>query len=253
MQNLRIHHLQHVPFESIGMIKEWIHEHNVQHTATHLYNDEALPDVNAFDCLIIMGGPMSVNDEDDIKWLKVEKEFIKKAIEADKTVIGICLGTQLIANVLGAKVYKNRHKEIGFFPVEQTVIANEVKQSVQQNNVISSAARNLATNFTELFDNQTVFHWHGETFDLPENAVLLASSEACINQAFLYKENVLGLQFHLEMDEAAIEKIIENCRVELVESKFIQSEETIQQEMKKHIPENKKMLVELLNMVLVNK
>lgn len=246
MQNLRIHHLQHVPFESIGMIKDWIHEHNVQHTATHLYNHEVLPDINDFDWLIIMGGPMSVNDEDDIKWLKTEKEFIKQAIAADKTVIGICLGAQLIANALDAKVYKNRHKEIGFFPVKQTVIANEVKQSVEPY-VISSAARNLATNFTELFDNQTVFHWHGETFDLPENAVLLASSEACINQVFLYKENVLGLQFHLEMDEAAIEKIMENCRAELVESKFIQSEETIRQEMKKHIPENRKLLFELLD------
>ncbi len=249
MQNLRIHHLQHVPFESIGMIEDWMHEHNVLHAATHLYNHEVLPDINDFDWLIIMGGPMSVNDEDDIKWLKTEKEFIKQAIAADKTVIGICLGAQLIANVLGAKVYKNRHKEIGFFPLEPPVIANEVKQSVEPY-VISSAARNLATNFTELFDNKTVFHWHGETFDLPENTTLLASSEACINQAFLYKENVLGLQFHLEMDEAAIEKIIENCRAELVESKFIQSEETIRKEMKKHIPENRKLLFELLDTLL---
>ena len=247
MQNLRIHHLQHVPFESIGMIKDWMHEHNVLHAATHLYNHEVLPDINDFDWLIIMGGPMSVNDEDDIKWLKTEKEFIKQAIAADKTVIGICLGAQLIANVLGAKVYGNIKKEIGFFPVEQTVIANEAKQSVQQNNVTSSEAKNLPNIVEALLNNQTVFHWHGETFELPENAVLLASSEACINQAFLYKENVLGLQFHLEMDEAAIEKIIENCRAELVESKFIQTEETIRQEMKKHIPENRKLLFELLD------
>ena len=246
MQNFRIHHLQHVPFESIGMIKDWMHEHRVQHTATHLYNDEALPDIKDVDCLIVMGGPMSVNDDEEIKWLKAEKEFIKKAIAADKTVIGICLGAQLIANVMGAKVYKNKEKEIGFFPVGQTVIANEVKQSVEHF-VISSAARNLATNITELFDNQTVFHWHGETFDLPENATLIASSEACINQAFLYKENVLGLQFHLEMDESAIERIIENCRAELVESKFIQSEETIRQEMKKHVAEIRKLLFELLD------
>ena len=247
MQNLRIHHLQHVPFESIGMIEDWMHEHNVLHAATHLYNHEVLPDINYFDWLIIMGGPMSVNDEDDIKWLKTEKEFIKQAIAAEKTVIGICLGAQLIANVLGAKVYGNIKKEIGFFPVEQTVIANEAKQSVQQNNVTSSEAKNLPNIVEALLNNQTVFHWHGETFDLPENAVLLASSEACINQAFLYKENVLGLQFHLEMDEAAIEKIIENCRAELVESKFIQTEETIRQEMKKHIPENRKLLFELLD------
>jgi GMP synthase-like glutamine amidotransferase len=134
MQNLRIHHLQHVPFESIGLIKNWMHENDVEHTATYLYNDEELPDVSAFDCLIIMGGPMSVHDEDEFKWLKAEKELIKNAIAANKTVIGICLGAQLIASVLGANVYKNKEKEIGFFPVVQNVIANEVKQSLEKRN-----------------------------------------------------------------------------------------------------------------------
>ncbi len=123
MQNLRIHHLQHVPFESIGLIKNWMHENNVEHTATHLYNDEVLPDVSAFDCLIIMGGPMSVHDEDEFKWLKAEKELIKNAIAADKTVIGICLGAQLIASVLGANVYKNKEKEIGFFPLSNVILS----------------------------------------------------------------------------------------------------------------------------------
>lgn len=237
MQNLKIHHLQHVPFESIGMIKDWMQEHHIQHTATHLYNNEALPEIHDFDCLIIMGGPMSVNDEDEIKWLKAEKELIKEAIEADKTVVGICLGAQLIANVLGAKVYKNKEKEIGFFPL-QSVILSEAK------------SLDIINKLQSLFDNKTVFHWHGETFDLPENATLLASSVACINQAFLYKKNVLGLQFHLEMDEAAIEKIIKNCRAELIESQFIQSEEIIRQEMKKHIAENRRMLFDIMDGLL---
>jgi GMP synthase-like glutamine amidotransferase len=234
MQNLRIHHLQHVPFESIGLIKNWMHENDVEHTATYLYNDEELPDVSAFDCLIIMGGPMSVHDEDEFKWLKAEKELIKNAIAANKTVIGICLGAQLIASVLGANVYKNKEKEIGFFPLS---------------NVILSETKNFgkANKLQDLLHNKTVFHWHGETFELPSTAICLASSDACLQQAFLYKEKVLGLQFHLEMDEAAIEKIIENCRAELTESKFIQSEETIRQEMKKHIPENRKLLFELLD------
>ena len=246
MQKLRIHHLQHVRFESIGMIKDWMLENNVDHAATHLYNDEVLPDVSTFDCLIIMGGPMSVHDEDEFKWLKAEKELIKNAIAANKTVIGICLGAQLIASVLGANVFKNKEKEIGFFPVEQNVIANEVKQSLEQK-VIFGESRNLSNTIAELLNNQTVFHWHGETFELPSTAICLASTEACLQQAFLYNNNVLGLQFHLEMDEAGIENIIENCRAELTESKFIQSEETIRQEMKKHIPENKKLLFELLD------
>jgi GMP synthase-like glutamine amidotransferase len=125
-------------------------------------------------------------------------------------------------------------------------LLSEVKQSLEQK-MIFGESRNLSKTIAELLYNQTVFHWHGETFELPSTAICLASSEACLQQAFLYRENVLGLQFHLEMDEAAIENIMENCRAELTESKFIQSEETIRQEIKKHIPENRKLLFELLD------
>lgn len=243
MENLRIHHIQHVPFENLGRIKEWINSNGFIHTATHLYTDENLPNIDDFDWLIVLGGPMSVNDEEELLWLKKEKAFIKQAIEKNKTIIGVCLGAQLIAEVLGAKVYRNAQKEIGWFPVQSSVIANAPL-------VISSIARNLATKFTELLNNQTVFHWHGETFDLPENTIRLASSEACKNQAFLYKENILGLQFHIEMTENGINNIIENCREELIVSDFIQSEQTLKIEMKKHIEKNRELLFELLDMLL---
>lgn len=242
MEKRRIHHLQHVPFEDLGIIKDWISMRDFIHTETHIYKNENLPNVDDIDWLIVLGGPMSVNDEEEIEWLKSEKRLIREAIQKNKTVIGICLGAQLIAEVLGAKVYRNAQKEIGWFPVQSTVIANAPL-------VISSIARNLATKFTELLNNQTVFHWHGETFDLPENTIRLVSSEACKNQAFLYKENVLGLQFHVEMNETSIHKIIENCREELIISDFVQSEETIKNEMEKYIEKNRKLLLEMLDTI----
>lgn len=226
MQKIRLHHLQHVPFETLGIIQDWIEENKYTQTATHLYKNEKLPNLDTFDFLIILGGPMSVNDEAKIDWLKAEKEFIKKAIEQDKIVLGICLGAQLIANVLSAKIYNNEQKEIGFF------------------SVFSRSENNF---YNQLFQDKNVFHWHGETFDLPEKATLLASSEICKNQAFLYKNNVIGLQFHLEMNQKSIEQIIENCREELVAAAFIQTENEIKQNIVLNIEQNKKMLFNLLD------
>jgi|JI6StandDraft_1071083.scaffolds.fasta_scaffold146787_2 GMP synthase (glutamine-hydrolysing) len=234
MKKQRIHHIQHVPFEGIGNISDWILQNNLIHTETHLYKNEPLPDLNNIDILVIMGGPMSTNDDDEITWLQEEKEFIKKAIKQHKTVIGFCLGAQLIANVLGASVYKNSQKEIGFFSIQKNISQNDDVQSIVEK-------------IANLLNNKTVFHWHGETFDLPIDAVRLVSSKACLNQAFLYKENVLGLQFHVEMNKTSIHNIIENCRAELTVSDFIQSEEMIKKEMKNYIDENKNLLFELLD------
>ena len=104
MKKLRIHYLQHVHFEGPGCIAQWVAEKGHQLTATRLYLNEDLPDIDAIDWLIIMGGPMSANDSNEISWISSEKEFIKKAIDAGKTAIGICLGSQLIASALGGTV-----------------------------------------------------------------------------------------------------------------------------------------------------
>ncbi|UKJ06605.1 type 1 glutamine amidotransferase [Solitalea lacus] len=199
---MRIHYFQHVPFEGLGFIETWINEKGFQLSHTKFFENELMPDLNEIDWLIVMGGPMGVYDEEQYPWLKAEKEFILQAIKADKIVLGICLGAQLIAESLGAKVYPNKFKEIGWFPVE--VFEATHKFNFPQNRI-------------------TVFHWHGDTFDMPEGATLAASSRACINQAFRFKKNVVGLQFHLETTSESLYAMIENCGDELISNAFIQS------------------------------
>lgn len=199
--------LQHVAFETAGMIADWAESHGHSVTICPLYENALLPNIDAFEMLVIMGGPMSVGDDAKYAWLAPEKTLIKAAIEADKYVVGICLGAQLIANVLGARVYPNHVKEIGWFPV--AIVDEAIGQPIL-------SGLNSAMN---------VFHWHGDTFDLPHNAQLLMSSKSCKNQAFLYNQRVLGLQFHLEMTEEGIKNIIAHCKEDIVPSTSIQSEE----------------------------
>jgi GMP synthase (glutamine-hydrolysing) len=117
---MRIHYFQHVPFEGLGSIEQWIRARGYHLTATKLYQNDPMSDMESVDWFIIMGGPMGVHDEDRLSWLKSEKRLIEKAIRQRKAVLGICLGAQLIAAVLGARVYPNRFKEIGWFPIELT-------------------------------------------------------------------------------------------------------------------------------------
>lgn len=110
---MRVHHLQHVPFEGLSSIESILKEKGHQLSATHLYDDQSLPSINDIDWLIVMGGPMGIYDEESYPWLSAEKRFIKEAINSGKIVLGICLGAQLIADALGARIYKNEHREIG--------------------------------------------------------------------------------------------------------------------------------------------
>jgi len=209
MKELSIHTLTHVSFEGLGCIEQWILNNHHLLSYTHLYESHRLPDVNDFDWIIVMGGPMGVYDEVEFPWLVEEKAFIRKAIHNKKTVIGICLGSQLIAEVLGAQVYPNEQKEIGWFDVKLSDTAMK---------------HPLFENFEEQFK---VFHWHGDTFDLPAGSDLMMSSDICAHQAFLFQENVLGLQFHLEVTKQSLKGMIEHEKDELIESKAIQSAERI--------------------------
>jgi GMP synthase-like glutamine amidotransferase len=199
---MRAHYLQHVAFEGLGSIEEWLSANHYQVTSTRLYESIGFPEAGEIDLLIIMGGPMSVNDEKDLPWLVDEKRFVKSVIDSGKPVLGICLGAQMIADVMGATIYPNMKKEIGWFPISSVSATPSCFQ-------FPKTAR--------------VFHWHGETFDLPKGAVLLASSQACVNQAFQLGFNVIGLQFHLETTPESLNQITANCADELVEGEFIQT------------------------------
>ncbi|MBW4629170.1 MAG: type 1 glutamine amidotransferase [Brasilonema octagenarum HA4186-MV1] len=204
---MRIHYLQHVPFEGLASIEQWATRQGKIISATKFYNGDTLPSVDNLDWVIVMGGPMNIYEDDKYPWLTSEKKFLAEAIKKNKVVIGICLGSQLIADVLGSKVYKGQEQEIGWYPIKLTTEA--------QNSPVFAS-------FPESF---TVFHWHGDTFDLPPGAVRLAYSEVCSNQAFIYGEKVLGLQFHLESTKDSVRQIIENCASELVAGKYIQKPE----------------------------
>lgn len=206
---IRIHYLQHVPFESPGAILEWAKTSSAPISSTMLHLDEPFPGLDSFDTLVVMGGPMGVHDESAHTWLTREKAFIENAIKADKAVLGICLGAQLIADVLGAAIRKNKDKEIGWFPIETT----------PENRSIP------LTGF--LPDSLTVFHWHGETFDIPSSAVRIAGSQGCTNQGFVYGERIVALQFHLEVNPDTLAEMVNNGRHELVAGKYIQNEEAI--------------------------
>ncbi len=204
---MRIHYLQHVPFEGLGSIEPWANSRGHGVTRSCLYKNDALPSIDYIDWLIIMGGPMSVHDESSCPWLVNEQRFIEQAIEAGRSVLGICLGAQLIARVLGARVYRNRDKEIGWYPLR--------KPDELPSEGIASAMTN----------GVTAFHWHGETFDLPAGALRLMSSEACVNQAFAYENRIVGLQYHLETTRESAAALIENCSHEIVEAPYVQTGE----------------------------
>ncbi len=191
---------------------------NRQHklTATHLYLNEPLPQLANFDWLIVMGGPMSANDETAYPWLREEKRLINLAIKSGKIVLGICLGAQLIADALGARIYKNRHREIGWFPIWPREEIN------------TTILKDLLPSRLE------VFHWHGETFEIPQGGVPIAYSEACENQGFIIDNRILGLQFHLETTSALAKALIQNSPDELTTpSPFVQEKNEILKETKR--------------------
>ncbi len=202
---MRLHYLQHVPFETPAQIAAWAMARGYHWQGTHLYAGEPLPQLEDIDGLIVMGGSMGVNDEEEYDWLKPEKAFLREAIAHGLPILGICLGAQLLAQVLGANVTSAPHKEIGWYPIYLTPAAQAHPW------------------FREWPASLTVFHWHGDTFSPPAGALLLATSAACGQQGFLWGDRFVGLQFHLEMTPAAIAALLEHCQEELTAGSYIQS------------------------------
>jgi GMP synthase-like glutamine amidotransferase len=202
---MRIHVLQHVPFEGPAAIAQWAERRGYPLALSRLYAGDPLPVLDDFDRLVVMGGPMSVGDTDAYPWLAPERALIAEAVAGGKSVVGVCLGAQLIAAALGARVYRNAQKEIGWLPVRLTAEAGAL----------------------DLCDGlpveQTVFHWHGDTFDLPAGTVHLAESEGCANQAFLVDGRVLGLQFHLESTPESVAAICAHCADEIQPDRYVQT------------------------------
>lgn len=223
---MRVHVLQHAPFEGLGNIELWLTKANARITYTRFFESSMLPPLDGIDLVIAMGGPMSVNDEAELPWLVTEKRFIAQAIDRGVSVLGICLGAQLIASSMGAKVYPGLEKEIGWHPI------------TGQADVGDSFV------FPPLTD---VLHWHGETFDLPHNAIHLASTPVCKNQAFQLGRNVIGMQFHMEMTPEGVEAMLEHCASDLIPQTYVQSAESIRATPPESYTETEKLMHSLLS------
>lgn len=169
------------------MIADWGRSRGHSMQVLELFHGDGLPSLNGFDALVLMGGPMSVNDEALHPWLALEKDLVRRALLAPKKVLGVCLGAQLMAAALGAPVAPMGYREIGWHPLR---------------------AVDPQHPWVAGLNGELAFHWHGEAFEVPPGARLLLSSEACANQAFAWGSWGLGLQCHLETDLTALQAML---------------------------------------------
>jgi len=206
---VRIHYFQHADGEGPGEIANWAAANGHDLTGTHWYRGDAAPDPVDIDFLVIMGGGMNIYEHRNYPWLVTEKTSIAAVIAQGKPVLGICLGGQLIADVIGGKVYQNPEYEIGWFPIR----------------MLEAARKNPF--FAHFPEKVTVMHWHGDTFQLPPDATLLASSEACPSQAFVCGDRIVGLQFHIEVRPEDVRTFVCGETGPLPEGRHLQSFEQI--------------------------
>lgn len=222
---MKVHWLQHADFEDLGCIAPWLAARGDTVTHTRLYAGELPPSADTFDLLIVMGGPMNIYEYDAHPWLKAEKALIREAVAKGKRLLGICLGSQLIADVLGGPVTRNAHTEVGWFPVELNANARQSK---------------LFAGFPERFN---AFHWHGDTFAIAPGARHLASSEACAHQAYDYEDRIAAIQFHLEVTAANARDWFEHERP--APARYVQTPESILADLSL-FAENNRLMIRLL-------
>lgn len=199
---MRAHILQHTASTTPGTTIEWLESENIPFAITQFFKaDPKIPSLDSFDYLIICGGEMNVDEEDKYPWLRLEKKFIKSALEKNKKVVGLCLGGQLMAEALGAQVGKHKTWEVGWWPIELNLPAS---LKISPLNIL------------------TPFQFHGYSFETPKGAQCFANSKACENQAFLWGQNAIGFQFHPESTKAWV---IECSQEKLPSGPFVQSQQ----------------------------
>lgn len=224
---MRILCLRHVPFEGPAAIADWAQARGHTVHCHPMYGDEALPDQESFNFLCVMGGPMNIYEHEAYPWLEEEKAFIRAAIDAGKYVIGVCLGGQLIADVLGAKVNKGPQAEIGWFPITRSPDCPA---------------------WLDMPETLRVMHWHGDRFDIPEGALRIAASDACDNQGFIYHDRVLAWQCHLEATPESLSALAEACEDELqTTAEYVMSAEQLLQEAESTYSDMHSVLFKLLD------
>lgn len=210
--------IQHVGCEGPGTILPVLINSGYSVEYTRLYLGELPPeDITGFDGLVILGGPMGVSDADKYPYINSELKLIDSALKAGSPILGICLGAQLMAHAAGARVYHGETKEIGWYDL--TLTGEGV----------------LDKSFSALPKTQSVFQWHGETFDLPSGSTLLASSKLFPNQAFRIGENAYALQFHFEVTEEMIKGFLEANPGELSELRGVINPKKIVVDTRLHI------------------
>jgi GMP synthase (glutamine-hydrolysing) len=225
---MKIHYIMHADFETVGVIEDWAYARGYQLTGHKPYKGERLPSANDLDFLIIMGGPQSPLELEKDPYLKDELVLIKDAIANDKKVLGFCLGAQLIGEALGGKTSRSPEKEVGVFPIQLTG-AGQVDHLFQ--------------GFPDSFD---VIHWHNDMPGATPSAELLATSAGCPQQAYRYKHNVYGLQFHMEITNASMQGMIANCPGDLKPARFVQSAYELAQQDLTPINNNMKLVLDRL-------
>jgi GMP synthase (glutamine-hydrolysing) len=192
---------QHDPYDGPGYLGEALLQRGAKFTIVRLYNGDALPDTSAYDMLLVMGGAMNVYQEDKYPWLVEETHAISRAVESGRAVLGVCLGGQLLAKALGAKIHINVATEIGLTPITLT------------------AAGEIDPLFNDLPQVEAV-EWHDDTFDIPTGAVALARSESCAHQAFRFGQWAYGLQFHPEVSPGMLAEWINDASEPIDRSSF---------------------------------
>jgi GMP synthase-like glutamine amidotransferase len=188
--------IKHIEIEGPGLIEYCLRQERISNQILNLKSGILLPKLDDLTHIVLLGGPMNVYEEDRYPFLREEDLFIKEAIQRGKSILGICLGAQLIAKALRAKVFKAPAKEIGWYDVSLTRIGS------------------IDPCFSKLPKTFSVFQWHEDTFEIPHRAVLIATSDFIHHQAFRYGESVYGLQFHLEVTEEMIQEWMKTYKEE---------------------------------------